>query len=121
MGWFHSNWMWRLRGAVDSILLGVGSSRGRRSDRDLRINDVIDFFRVENIIPDKLLLLRAEMKLPGKAWLEFRIDTYEGLNKLTVIAYFQATGFLGKLYWFFFLPFHFYIFKDLIKQIEKRS
>jgi uncharacterized protein YbjT (DUF2867 family) len=121
MGWFHSNWMWRLRGAIDRILMGVGTSRGRRSYTDLRVNDVIDFFRVENIIPGKLLLLRAEMKLPGKAWLEFRLDSYEGLNKLTVIAYFQAKGIPGRLYWYFFLPFHFYIFKDIIKQIEKRS
>jgi hypothetical protein len=61
------------------------------------------------------------MKLPGKAWLEFSIDSYEGLNKLSVNAYFQPKGFLGLIYWYFFLPFHFYIFKDLLKQIEKRS
>lgn len=120
-GWFHSNWMWRLRGIIDSIFMGVGSSRGRRSASVLRINDVIDFFRVENIVQDKLLLLRAEMKLPGKAWLEFNIDSYEGLNKLTVNAYFQSRGFFGKLYWYFFLPFHFYIFKDLIREIEERA
>ena len=87
----------------------------------LRINDVIDFFRVENIIPDKQLLLRAEMKVPGHAWLEFNIDNYEGLNKLTVNAYFHPDGILGKIYWYFFLPFHFYIFKDLLKQIERRA
>jgi len=121
MGWFNTNWMWRLRGTLDRMMLGVGSSRGRRSASELRINDVIDFWRVENIIPDHLLLLRAEMILPGKAWLEFSIDSYEGLNKLTVNAYFQPRGFKGKLYWYNFLPFHFYIFRDLIKQIEKRS
>jgi hypothetical protein len=121
MGWFQSNWMWRLRGIADSLLMGVGSFRGRRSASVLRINDVIDFFRVENIIPDKQLLLRAEMKLPGKAWLEFSIHNYEGLNKLTVNAYFQPSGISGRLYWYFFLPFHFYIFKDLIRQIEKRA
>lgn len=120
-GWFHSNWMWRLRGVADRILLGVGSSRGRRSHSELRVNDVIDFFRVENIKKSKLLLLRAEMKIPGLAWLEFVIDSYEGLNKLSVTAYFQPKGILGKLYWYFFLPFHFYLFKKLIKLIEKRS
>ena len=121
MGWFHSNWMWRLRGVIDSLLMGVGSSRGRRSASGLRINDVIDFFRVENVIQDKMLLLRAEMKLPGQAWLEFNIDNYEGLKKLTVNAYFKAEGFFGKIYWYFFLPFHFYIFKALIREIEKRA
>ena len=110
-----------MRGILDRLLLGVGSSRGRRSYSDLRVNDVIDFFRVENIKKNKLLLLRAEMILPGKAWLEFIIDSYEGLNKLTITAYFQPRGIWGKAYWYFFLPFHFYIFKILIKQIEKKS
>ncbi len=121
MGWFQSNWMWRIRGFIDRLLLGVGTARGRRSASNLRINDVIDFFRVENIIKDKQLLLRAEMKVPGKAWLEFSIHNYEGLNKLTVNAYFQPRGFSGRLYWYFFLPFHFIIFKDLIHEIEKRA
>jgi uncharacterized protein YbjT (DUF2867 family) len=121
MGWFNSNWMWRLRGLLDRIALGVGTSRGRRSSTDLRINDVIDFFRVENIVKNKLLLLRAEMKLPGKAWLEFSIDRYEGLNKLSVQAYFQPHGLPGVIYWYNFLPFHIFIFRDLIKQIEKRA
>lgn len=121
MGWFNSNWMWRLRGLWDRIFMGVGSSRGRRSNNSLRPGDVIDFWRVENIVDDKLLLLRAEMKLPGKAWLEFHTETYEGLNKFTVTAYFQSSGFWGRIYWYAFLPFHVFIFKDLIKQIEKRS
>jgi uncharacterized protein YbjT (DUF2867 family) len=121
LGWFRNNWMWRMRGLVDRLLLGVGSSRGRRSYSELRVNDVIDFFRVENIKKNKLLLLRAEMILPGKAWLEFIIDSYEGLNKLTITAYFQPKGIWGRIYWYFFLPFHFYIFKILIKQIEKKS
>jgi uncharacterized protein YbjT (DUF2867 family) len=121
MGWFNSNWMWRLRGFLDRILMGVGSSRGRRSNSSLRPDDVIDFWRVENIVNNKMLLLRAEMKLPGKAWLEFHTDTYEGLNKFTVNAYFQSSGFWGRIYWYSFLPFHMFIFKDLLKQIEKRS
>lgn len=120
-GWFNSNWMWRLRGWIDRLLLGVGSSRGRRSNTELRLDDTIDFWRVENIVKDKLLLLRAEMKLPGEAWLEFSIDTYEGLNKLLINAYFRPRGIAGRLYWYFFLPFHGYIFKDLIRQIEKRA
>ncbi len=120
-GWFHSNWMWRLRGAIDKVLLGVGTSRGRRSTRKLRINDVIDFWRIEDLQVNKKLLLRAEMKLPGKAWLEFSIDELANYNKLSVNAYFHHRGIIGKIYWYFFLPFHYFIFKDLIREIEKRS
>jgi uncharacterized protein YbjT (DUF2867 family) len=121
-GWFHTNWMWRLRGFIDRILMGVGTSRGRRSESELRINDVIDFWRVEDLVPDRRLLLRAEMKLPGKAWLEFRIlPEEEDRNGLSVIAYFQPRGLPGRLYWYNFLPFHFIIFKDLLKQLVIRS
>jgi uncharacterized protein YbjT (DUF2867 family) len=120
-GWFHGNWLWRLRGAVDRLLLGVGSVRGRRSSSSLRIGDVIDFWRVENLRRDAMLLLRAEMKLPGKAWLQFRIDPQGDKNRLLVNAYYQPRGVFGKLYWYIFLPFHFFIFQNLIRQIEKRS
>lgn len=118
-GWFSTNWMWRMRGLIDRIFLGVGTSRGRRSDSSLRINDVLDFWRVEDMITDKRLLLRAEMILPGKAWLEFQIESKSGQNEITVIAWFQPKGILGKLYWFSFLPFHYFIFKDLLKQFSK--
>ena len=120
-GWFHGNWLWRLRGAIDRLLLGVGSSRGRRSSSSLRIGDVIDFWRVEDLKRDAMLLLRAEMKLPGKAWLQFRIDRRGDKNRLSVNAYYQPRGLFGKPYWYIFLPFHFFIFQSLIRQIEKRS
>jgi uncharacterized protein YbjT (DUF2867 family) len=121
-GWFHNNWMWRLRGFIDRILMGVGTSRGRRSESELRINDVIGFWRVEDLIPDNRLLLRAEMKLPGKAWLEFLISPeMQDKNTLWVHAYFQPRGIAGRLYWYNFLPFHFIIFKDLLKQLVIRS
>lgn len=120
-GWFNSNWMWILRGMIDRLLMGVGTSRGRRSSSRLRINDTIDFFRVENLIPDALLLLRAEMILPGKAWLEFKIDEKNQKNRLTVTAYYEPNGIFGIIYWYIFLPFHHYIFNDIIVQIEKRS
>jgi uncharacterized protein YbjT (DUF2867 family) len=120
-GWFHGNWLWRLRGAVDRLLLGVGSVRGRRSSSSLRIDDVIDFWRVEDLRRDTMLLLRAEMKLPGKAWLQFRIDPEADKKRLLVKAYYQPRGVFGKPYWYIFLPFHFFIFQSLIRQIEKRS
>jgi len=120
-GWFHSNWMWRLRGMLDRVLMGVGTSRGRRSISSLRINDVIDFWRVEDLKHDEMLLLRAEMKLPGRAWLEFNIDRKEGKNRVSVKGYYQHRGLFGRIYWYVFLPFHHFIFNNLIQQIEKRS
>ena len=120
-GWFNSNWMWRLRGALDRVLMGVGTSRGRKSASNLGINDVIDFWRVEDYKIDKRLLLRAEMKLPGRAWLEFRIERDGIKNRLTVKAYYQSHGFFGKIYWYIFLPFHVFIFRDLISQIERKG
>ncbi len=121
-GWFQNNWMWRLRGFIDRMLMGVGTSRGRRSESNLRINDVIGFWRVEDLVPERKLLLRAEMILPGRAWLEFRILPEDAVrNRLSVHAYFQPRGLPGRLYWYNFLPFHFIIFKNLLKQIVKRS
>ena len=145
-GWFHSNWMWRLRGAMDRVLWGVGSARGRRHSGSLEVDDVIDFWRVEDIRKNRRLLLRAEMKMPGKAWLEFTLDPAGGGGdaairgaghgepressagemdarpvKLGVTAYYDTSGFFGRLYWYIFLPFHHIIFKGLIRQIEERS
>ncbi len=120
-GWFRNNWMWRLRGAFDRILTGVGTLRGRKSYYYLNINDVIDFWRIEDIKNNKMLLLRAEMKIPGKAWLRFDIDTAMDKRKLSVTAYYDTQTFLGKLYWYNFLPFHHFIFKHLIEEIESRS
>ncbi len=120
-GWFSNNWLWRLRGAIDKVLLGVGTSRGRRSQTTLKINDVIDFWRVEDLQKNKSLLLRAEMKMPGKAWLDFQIQDEGNHRRLSIRAYFHTQSFWGKLYWYSFLPLHRFIFNDLIRQIEKRS
>ena len=120
-GWFNSSLLWRVRGGFDRILFGVGSDRGRRSQTELLINDVIDFWRVEDIVADRRVLLRAEMKLPGKAWLEFTIENTKGMRRLRVTAYFVTHSWFGRLYWFFFHPFHHFIFQDLVNQIERRS
>ena len=120
-GWFYYNWLWRLRGTIDRILLGVGTVRGRKSYSNLKVNDVIDFFRVEEIEENKRLLLRAEMKLPGRAWLEFNVENTAGIRKLSVIAYYNTQSFLGKLYWYACLPLHHFVFKKLLKGIENRG
>ena len=101
--------------------MGVGTSRGRKSASTLRKHDVIDFWRVEDLITNERLLLRAEMKLPGRAWLEFRINREGHENLLTVKAFYQTNTFFGKFYWSMFLPFHVIIFQNLIREIERKS
>lgn len=120
-GWFYHSWMWRIRGGIDRLLLGVGSSRGRKSPSKLEVHDVIDFWRVEDLRPNRRLLLRSEMKMPGMAWLEFTIQPQGKGNVLSVIAHYDARSLLGSLYWHSMLLFHHFIFNDLIRQIEKRK
>jgi uncharacterized protein YbjT (DUF2867 family) len=114
-GWYYGNWMWQLRGFVDKVFGGVGLRRGRTSPTHLDNGDALDFWRV--ILADKQekrLLLYAEMRLPGEAWLEFRIDKN---NILHQIATFRPKGILGRLYWYSMVPFHFFIFDGMIKNI----
>ena len=110
-----------MRGFLDRVVFGVGTTRGRKSQNSLRINSVIGFWRVEDYQPGKRLLLRAEMKLPGKAWLEFSIEDKNNVRTVTAIPYFCTQTFWGRAYWYVFVPFHEILFNDLIKQIEKRS
>jgi len=122
-GWFSGNWMWRLRGFFDKLIFGVGTARGRRSSRRLRVHDVIDFWRVEDLQPERRLLLRAEMRMPGRAWLEFTIEPGPleepiSSNTLSITAHYATASYWGRLYWRFFQPFHWYIFDGLLKQIE---
>ena len=113
--------MWRFRGLIDRVVGGVGTSRGRRSYTSLKINDVIDFWRIEDLRENKTLLLRSEMKLPGRAWLEFGILESQGQRQLSLMAYYDTKSLRGKLYWYACLPFHYVIFKKLLMDIEARS
>ncbi len=120
-GWFHQNWMWRLRGVMDRVLWGVGTARGRRQSGGLEENDVIDFWRVERLQRNRRLLLRSELRMPGKAWLEFTIEPAGKRHRLTITAHYHTKSILGRLYWYIFLPFHNNIFEGLLEQIEERS
>ncbi|MBL7706607.1 MAG: SDR family oxidoreductase [Taibaiella sp.] len=114
-GWYYGNWLWKLRGFLDQLAGGVGMRRGRRSDTEIASGDALDFWRV--LIADKAekrLLLFAEMKLPGEAWLEFKIDSN---NTLIQTATFRPLGLLGRLYWYAVLPFHGFIFKGMMRKI----
>jgi hypothetical protein len=114
-GWYYGNWLWKVRGFIDQMAGGVGMRRGRKSDTELNIGDALDFWRV--LVADKdakRLLLYAEMKLPGEAWLEFKINE----NKiLTQIATFRPRGLSGRLYWYALFAFHGLIFKGMINKI----
>jgi uncharacterized protein YbjT (DUF2867 family) len=117
-GWYFGNWMWRIRGVMDKMVGGVGLRRGRRSDTDLKAGDALDFWRV--LVADKpngRLLLYAEMKLPGEAWLEFKVKEENGKKALFQIATYRPLGLWGRLYWYSVLPFHGLIFPKMARNI----
>lgn len=119
-GWYYGNWMWKLRGHLDKLVGGVGLRRGRTHPTTINIGDTLDFWRV--LVADKKnrrLLLYAEMKLPGEAWLEFRIIQRDGQNFLRQIATFRPKGLAGRLYWYTVSPFHFFVFDGMAKNIIK--
>ena len=113
-GWYYGNWLWAIRGVLDKLVGGVGLRRGRKSLSEIASGDSLDFWRV--LLADKKekrLLLYAEMKLPGEAWLEFKIVD----NSLFQTATFRPLGLWGRLYWYSVLPFHGFIFKGMINKI----
>ena len=116
-GWFAFDFLWELRGFIDKMIGGVGLKRGRRSQCDLRISDCLDFWKVVDLKENERLLLYAQMKLPGEAWLEFKIKD----NKLIQSAYFYPKGVLGRLYWFALVPLHYFVFNNMIKSIIKKA
>jgi uncharacterized protein YbjT (DUF2867 family) len=118
-GWLYADWLWEFRGVLDRLVGGIGTRRGRRSESSLRVGDAVDFWRVEAYQKDKLLRLRAEMKLPGYAWLQFEAlpATEGGQTYLRQTAFFEPRGIFGYLYWFGVLPFHGFIFGNMAKRI----
>ena len=114
-GWYYGDWLWGIRGFIDKLFGGVGLRRGRKNQTEISPGDALDFWRV--LIADKTekrLLLFAEMKLPGEAWLEFRIDNN---NILHQTATFRPLGLWGRLYWYSMMPFHGYIFDGMLRSI----
>lgn len=117
-GWYYWDWIWSIRGFLDKLFGGVGSRRGRTSNINVSAGDVIDFWRV--LLADKVnnrLLLYAEMKLPGEAWLEFKIIERHNQTFLSQIATFRPRGLWGRTYWYMMWPFHLFIFKGMAKRI----
>jgi len=117
-GWYQTDWLWQMRGLLDKLFGGVGLRRGRRHPTKLKAGDTLDFWRV--LLADKQnqrLLLYAEMKLPGEAWLQFRIFEKAGKNYLEQLAAFRPIGLAGRLYWYAVLPFHFLIFGGMARNL----
>jgi uncharacterized protein YbjT (DUF2867 family) len=121
-GWLYMDWAWQVRGMLDRLCGGVGMRRGRRDPHALRVGDSLDFWRVEMVNPGRLIRLRAEMKVPGRAWLEFEVRP-EPNNKTLLLqtAFFEPKGLLGLLYWYALYPVHSLIFSGLIRRIVEQA
>jgi uncharacterized protein YbjT (DUF2867 family) len=120
-GWLYMDWAWGIRGWLDKAVGGVGLRRGRRHPDEIWQGESLDFWRVEEVEKNRLLRLRAEMKLPGKAWLQFESQPQDGKTLLTVTAYFAPYGLFGFLYWYAMWPFHKFIFDGLTNRVASRA
>ncbi len=122
-GWLYLNWAWRIRGAFDRLFGGVGLRRGRRSADLVRVGEALDFWRVEAVEPAHLMRLRAEMKVPGKAWLQFEVKAQENDSRplLSQTAFFAPKGLGGIVYWYALYPIHSLIFGGMIRRLAQRA
>jgi uncharacterized protein YbjT (DUF2867 family) len=120
-GWMYMDWAWAIRGWMDKAIGGVGLRRGRRHSDEIHTGESLDFWRVELVEKDHLMRLRAEMKVPGNAWLEFISEPKEGKTLFTVCAYFEPFGLPGFLYWYAMWPFHKFIFDGLTRRLASRA
>ncbi len=120
-GWYAYNWLWELRGFLDLLMGGVGVRRGRPHSDQLRVGDALDFWRVEAYEPNRRLRLRAEMKLPGRAWLEFEVEPREGGATIRQTALFDPVGLAGLAYWYLVYPLHRLIFATMLANIARAA
>lgn len=120
-GWYAWDSLWQLRGALDLLLGGVGMRRGRRHPAQLRVGDPLDFWRVEAFEPDRLLRLSAEMKLPGRAWLQFEVEPEASGSRVRQTAIFDPIGLAGLAYWYGVWPVHALVFRDMLRGIARAA
>ncbi len=120
-GWLAWDWAWALRGSLDRIVGGPGIRRGRRHPTELQTGEAVDFWRVEAVEPGRLLRLRAEMKIPGKAWLEWEVRPENGGSRLVQSALFAPSGLFGLLYWYSLFPAHAVIFSRLLEALAEAA
>ena len=119
-GWYFATWIWKLRGFIDLLVGGVGMRRGRRHPVELRLGDSLDFWRVEACENHHLLRLQAEMKVPGRAWLQFEVEPAEAGSQITQTAIFDPLGLGGLLYWYGLYPIHWLIFRRMLQGIVRQ-
>lgn len=120
-GWYYGNWLWRVRGFLDLLVGGVGTRRGRRHPVELRVGDALDFWRVEAFQPGRLLRLQAEMKLPGRAWLEFEVTGGGRSSTIRQTAIFDPVGLFGLTYWYGIYPLHQLVFAGMLRNIARAA
>jgi hypothetical protein len=120
-GWYYANWLWTVRGWLDLLLGGVGMRRGRRDPNHLQAGDTLDCWRVECLEPPKRLRLAAEMKLPGRAWLEFQVQPDGEGSRLSQTAMFDPLGLWGLAYWFGVWPLHQLVFAGMLRGIARAA
>jgi uncharacterized protein YbjT (DUF2867 family) len=120
-GWYYADWLWRLRGFLDLLIGGVGIRRGRRDPDWIRVGDTIDWWRVEEFEPNRRLRLFAEMKLPGRAWLEFQVEPTRSGSIIRQTAIFDPVGLAGLAYWYGVYPLHELIFAGMLRNIAKAA
>ncbi|MBX3419435.1 MAG: SDR family oxidoreductase [Pirellulaceae bacterium] len=116
-GWYYGNWLWKVRGFLDLLVGGVGVRRGRRHPDQLRVGDTVDFWRVEEFQDNKLLRLAAEMKVPGRAWLEFEVTEEGGKSTVRQTAIFDPVGLFGIVYWYSLFPLHELVFRGMLRNL----
>ncbi|MGE3140903.1 MAG: SDR family oxidoreductase [Thermoleophilia bacterium] len=120
-GWYHGDALWRLRGFLDLPIGGAGSRRGRRDPDRLRPGDTVDFWRVEALERGRLLRLAAEMRVPGRAWLQFEVEEVPGGSLIRQTAIFDPMGVAGRLYWYAVWPLHGYVFRGMVRGIARAA
>ena len=118
-GWYYGNWLWRIRGLLDLLFDGAGMRRGRRDPDRLLAGDTVDFWRVEEIQRDHLLRFAAEMRLPGRAWLQFEVEANGAESIIRQTAIFDPVGLLGQLYWYLLYPVHQFVFAGMLGGIVR--
>ncbi len=118
-GWYYGNWLWRLRGFLDLLVGGVGVRRGRGDPVKIGVGDALDFWRVESFEPGRLLRLRAEMKVPGRAWLEFEVTERDDGSRIRQTAIFDPVGLLGLAYWYALYPLHHFVFSGMLRNVAR--
>jgi uncharacterized protein YbjT (DUF2867 family) len=119
VGWYYGDWLWQIRGFLDLLVGGAGTRRGRRDPEHVRPGDTIDFWRVESVEPDRRLRLLAEMKLPGRAWLEFEVTPDADGSVIRQTAVFDPVGLLGLAYWYALYPVHAFVFRGMLDGIAR--